>query len=59
VLFVCRHLTHGVGMFPLTAAFAALEELTELVEREGQADLVIGSISACHGAVAVLRVEAT
>ena len=56
LLFTCRHLTHGVGMYPLTGAFAALDELAELVASRGQADLVIGSISACHGAMGVLRV---
>jgi hypothetical protein len=56
VLFTCRHLTHGVGMYPVTDAFLALDELDELVARHGAADLVIGSISACHGAVGVLRV---
>lgn len=55
-LFVCRHLTHGVGMYPVTEAFAALDELDALVRSHGSADLVIGSISACHGAMAVLRV---
>jgi hypothetical protein len=57
VLFTCRHLTHGVGMYPVTDAFRALEELDLLVTQHGRADLVIGSISACHGAMAVLRVE--
>jgi hypothetical protein len=58
VLFTCRHLTHGVGMYPVTHAFGALEAMGQLVRSHGRADLVIGSISACHGAVAVLRVEA-
>jgi hypothetical protein len=58
VLFTCRHLTHGVGMYPITDAFGALDAMRELVRSHGRADLVIGSISACHGAVAVLRVEA-
>lgn len=56
VLFVCRHLTHGVGMYPVTDAFAALDALDTLVQTHGAADLVIGSISACHGAIGVLRV---
>jgi hypothetical protein len=56
VLFTCRHLTHGVGMYPVNEAFGALDELDVLVRSHGSADLVIGSISACHGAMAVLRV---
>ena len=57
VLFTCRHLTHGVGMYPVTDAFQALDQLDQLVNAHGRADLVIGSISACHGAMAVLRVS--
>jgi hypothetical protein len=56
VLFTCRHLTHGVGMYPVVQAFAGLDDLEALVQRAGQGDLVIGSISACHGAMGVLRV---
>ena len=56
-LFVCRHVSHGVGMYPITGAFAALDALDAVVRREGRGDLVIGSVSACHGAAAVLRVE--
>lgn len=58
VLFTCRHLTHGVGMYPVIDAFPALDALDTLVAQHGRGDLVIGSISACHGALAVLRVEA-
>lgn len=57
VLFTCRHLTHGVGMYPVTQGFAALRELARLVDGHGRGDLVVGSISACHGAVALLSVE--
>lgn len=56
VLFTCRHLTHGVGMYPVVGAFEALDDLTAVVASHGRGDLVIGSVSACHGAVAVLRV---
>lgn len=57
VLFSCRHLTHGVGMYPVTQAFAALDQLSLEVQEHGRADLVVGSVSACHGAVGVIRVE--
>jgi hypothetical protein len=57
VLFTCRHLTHGVGMYPVLGAFAALDDLAQVVQSHDTADLVIGSISACHGAVGVLRVD--
>jgi hypothetical protein len=44
-------------MYPVLGAFAALDDLAQVVERHGSADLVIGSVSACHGAVGVLRVD--
>jgi hypothetical protein len=56
VLFTCRHLTHGVGMYPVIQSFEALDELEALVANEGRGDLVVGSISACHGAIGVLRI---
>lgn len=56
VLFTCRHLTHGVGMYPVTQGFQALDALEEVVAAHGEGDLVVGSVSACHGAMAVIRV---
>jgi hypothetical protein len=56
-LFACRHATYGVGMYAATLAFEALAALDAEVDAHAQgADLVIGSVSACHGAVGVLRV---
>lgn len=57
-LFTCRHVTYGVGMYGVLAAFAALDQLDEVVRAEGTGDLVVGSVSGCHGAMAVLRVAA-
>jgi len=57
-LFTCRHVVHGVGMYPARLAadaFAALA--TQLEATPEGADLVVGSVSACHGAVGVLRVN--
>ncbi|MEP6591565.1 MAG: hypothetical protein ABJC19_10320 [Gemmatimonadota bacterium] len=55
-LFTCRHAVYGVGMFPARAAFAGLDSLASVADTATGGDIVIGSISACHGAVAVLRV---
>ncbi len=56
-LFACRHATYGVGMYPATLAFEALASLeAEVAAHPEGADLVVGSVSACHGAVGVLRV---
>ncbi|MES2306188.1 MAG: hypothetical protein V4558_11805 [Gemmatimonadota bacterium] len=55
-LFTCRHAVYGVGMFPARLAFEGVDSLTTVADTPTGGDLVIGSISACHGAVAVLRV---
>lgn len=55
-LFTCRHAVYGVGMYPAHLAFSGLDSLATVADTPGGGALVIGSISACHGAVAVLRV---
>ena len=55
-LFTCRHVAYGVGMYPSRAAFDGFDALVSLADSPAGADLVIGSVSACHGAVALLRV---
>ena len=57
-LFTCRHAVYGVGMYPAYLAFDGLDSLATVADTPAGGDLVIGSISACHGAVAVLRVGA-
>jgi hypothetical protein len=56
-LFTCRHVVYGVGMYPAAAAFEALALLESLGAETGEGELVVGSVSACHGAVAVLRLD--
>ena len=55
-LFCCRHTVYGVGMYPARLAYEGLDSLASVADAPTGGDLVIGSISACHGAVAVLRV---
>lgn len=56
-LFACRHVVHGVGMYPARRAPEALAALAAALDEAPEgADLVVGSVSACHGAVGVLRV---
>jgi|CXWL01.1.fsa_nt_gi hypothetical protein len=56
-LFTCRHMVHGVGMYRARLAFDGLAALAaQMAVTPGGADLVVGSVSACHGAVGVLRV---
>jgi hypothetical protein len=53
-LLTTRHLTYGVGAFPVDEVLAA-ERLLETSGRSGApVELVIGTVSACHGAVGVL-----
>lgn len=55
-LFTCRHAVYGVGMFPAQAAFAGFEAFQPIASSPDGGDIGIGSISACHGAIALLRV---
>lgn len=57
-LFTCRHMVHGVGMYRARLAFEGFAALAaQMAETPAGADLVVGSVSACHGAVGVLRVN--
>ena len=54
VLFVCRHRVHGVGMFDVAAVLAG----DATVARAGAAaeiGVVVGTVSACHGALSLLH----
>jgi hypothetical protein len=55
-LFTCRHVAYGVGMYPVRAAFDGFDAFMPVADSLTGGDLVIGSVSACHGAIAVLRV---
>jgi hypothetical protein len=55
VLFTCRHRVYGVGMFDVATVLAG----DDLVARAGAAgapvDVLVGTISACHGAASLLH----
>jgi len=57
-LFTSRHHAYGVGLF----GAGEIRASRALVERAGQeggpVDVVIGTVSACHGAVSILRLGA-
>lgn len=55
-LFTCRHAVYGVGMYPVRSAFDAFDVFMPVADTDIGGDLVIGSVSACHGAIALLRV---
>jgi hypothetical protein len=55
-LFVCRHRVHGVGMFDV-AAVRAGDALVARAGEAAEADVLVGTISACHGAVNLLHLS--
>ena len=55
VLFVCQHRVFGVGMFDVSAVLAG-DALVETAGSSGPVvDVLIGTISSCHGAVNLLH----
>lgn len=54
-LFPVRHLVHGVGGFSVGTVLAAERALVAAVEG-GAPGLVVGTVSACHGAAGLLAV---
>jgi hypothetical protein len=43
-------------MYPARASFDGFDAFVPVADSPAGGDLVIGSVSACHGAIAVLRV---
>jgi hypothetical protein len=58
VLFTCRHVAQGVGMYPARLATDGLAAITAVIA-QGGGTIAVGSVSACHGAVALIRVGVT
>lgn len=56
-LFVTRHLTDGVGAFAVDDAVAAAYLLTETGASGRPSSLLIGTVSACHGALGLLGID--
>jgi hypothetical protein len=56
VLF-CRHRAFGVGMFD-TADVVAADQVIARAGASGAADVIIGTVSHCHGALTRLRIAA-
>jgi hypothetical protein len=53
-LFVCRHHVFGVGTFPIDAVLAADRLVAEAGAGAAPAEVLVGTISSCHGALNVL-----
>ncbi|HET9276039.1 MAG TPA: hypothetical protein VFN96_08215 [Gemmatimonadales bacterium] len=56
-LFTTRHHAYGVGLISAGEARAALALLEE-AGRAAESDLLVGTVSACHGAASLLRLGA-
>jgi hypothetical protein len=54
----CRHRSYGVGMFD-TAEVIAAHDLIMAAGERGHAEVIIGTVSHCHGALARLVVRGT
>ena len=55
VLFSCRHRAYGVGMFEAAAVQAGDRAVIEAGATGRQVDIVVGTISSCHGAASLLH----
>lgn len=54
-LFVCKHQVFGVGMFAADAVRAGDRLVEEAGSTGGPAEILVGTISSCHGALNLLR----
>ena len=57
VIFHCSHRAYGVGMFD-TADVVAADRLVEEAGTHGSAEVLVGTVSHCHGALNVLGIGA-
>ena len=59
VLFTCRHRVYGVGMFDVAAVLEGDAVVARAGAGEDETDVLVGTISACHGAASLLRLGAS
>jgi hypothetical protein len=55
-LFVCKHQVFGVGMFSAEAVRAGDQLVQDAGSGAGPAEILVGTISSCHGALNLLRI---
>lgn len=58
-LFVCRHHVFGVGTFAVDAVLAGDRLVADTGAAGAPADVLIGTVSGCHGALNLLRLGAS
>ena len=54
-LFVCRHRVFGVGMFDAAEVLAGDRMVAEAGTGPDEVDVLVGTVSGCHGAVSLLH----
>ena len=59
VLFTCRHRVYGVGMIDVAEALAADAVVGAAGESGQPVDVLVATISACHGAASLLHLGAS
>jgi hypothetical protein len=57
VIFHCQHRAYGVGMFDTNDVIAG-DEIVRRAAAAGAAEVLVGTVSHCHGALSVLAVGA-
>jgi hypothetical protein len=55
VLFICEHRVFGVGMFDVGAVLAGDMAVASAGSKASPIDVLVGTISSCHGAVNLLH----
>jgi len=55
VLFTCRHRVYGVGMFDVSTVLAGDDVVAGAGSANQPVDILVATISACHGAASLLR----
>ena len=55
VLFVCEHRVYGVGMFDVAEVLAGDAAVAAAGARGNPVDVLVGTVSSCHGAVNLLH----
>jgi hypothetical protein len=55
VLFTCRHRVYGVGMFDVGTVLHGDRVVAEAGEAGMPTDVLVGTVSACHGAASLLH----
>jgi hypothetical protein len=53
---VCRHHAFGVGVIPVAAVLAGDRLVAEAGDDPGGGEVLVGTISSCHGALNIITV---